>query len=667
MLPAKDRGTSILELSAAAPVENSRLVFRFKTELAPLAQIKFTVYIDNKAVFSTGGMSGWQQKVIPVQKGNHSFRFEVTKTTTSYGQGIKNAVFLDDIALVPEPAAPQELRETFDGDVSIGMPESLWTGNAKIISPDSDDFANSTRFAELSAPLMAGSSFLEALTIAPETDSSLSFRFKTEIASGAAQTFKVYLDNKEMGSWEGLGMMWRLESFPVPAGAHSLRFEVSSKGRSVQGGYNAVFIDDITLIPDTASSLALEPLGSQQTFVGAPVSEKIRFSAATFREDGSVKARSTGTNSAGFVFSVSADDEQGVAEIDSNGVFTAQTEGTFTVTAKKDGYTATSDSITVRDADYLLKPYFYSGTGQTYQGFTRAVNAEKIPQTPFLAVSEPLVRNFEADGFFTLQAAITKPSAKHYAHVSVTKNSPDEKKLSTFYIVHDSFIKRIWLPFGRGEYTITISVLDSVRLTTPPGGLEGDFRGGTFSTDSLTLTVYNTREEQGIDGDGRWMYPSWQCQSDTAIITNLLNDILYRSNAQTEIEKTKAVHDYLVTHLVYDTDSFRNDSRARKMDAISVLQNGTGVCEGYSHLSAALLRAAGIPVRIVNSRAVNHAWNNVYIGGAWKFYDATWDDPVPDRGSYFVDYTYFLLDSLTGGDNRHRGSGNIVIGDVEAW
>jgi transglutaminase/protease-like cytokinesis protein 3 len=367
---------------------------------------------------------------------------------------------------------------------------------------------------------------------------------------------------------------------------------------------------------------------------------------------------------------VSADDENTAAEIDSNGVFTAHTAGTFTITVKKDGFTAASDIITVHNADYLLKPYFYSGTGQIYQGFTRAVTAENIPQTPYIAVSEPSARNFEADGFFTLKAAITKPSAKHYAHIAVTKNVPnatDEKKLSTFYIVHDSFIKRIWLPFGRGEYTITISVLDSVRLTAPAGGLEGDFRGGTYSADSLTLTVYNTREEQGVDGDGRWIYPSWQCQSDAMVITNLLNDILRRTNAQTEIEKTKAVHDYLVTRLVYDTVSFRNDSRARKMDAISVLQNGTGVCEGYSHLSAALLRAAGIPVRIVNSRAVNHAWNNVYIDGAWKFYDATWDDPVPDRGPYFVDYTYFLLDSLTGGDNRHRGSGNIVTGDVEAW
>jgi transglutaminase/protease-like cytokinesis protein 3 len=176
------------------------------------------------------------------------------------------------------------------------------------------------------------------------------------------------------------------------------------------------------------------------------------------------------------------------------------------------------------------------------------------------------------------------------------------------------------------------------------------------------LTVFNTRDEDYVDGDARWIYPSFYVQSDDFLVTNLLNSITFGKTSAAE--KARAVHDYVVSTLVYDEASFRNIARSRKMDAVSVIENGTGVCEGYANLSAALLRAAGVPVRIVANRSISHAWNNVYIDGAWKFYDATWDDPVPDRGPGIIGYTYFLLDSLAGGDNRHHGAGTPLIGDA---
>jgi hypothetical protein len=55
---------------------------------------------------------------------------------------------------------------------------------------------------------------------------------------------------------------------------------------------------------------------------------------------------------------------------------------------------------------------------------------------------------------------------------------------------------------------------------------------------------------------------------------------------------------------------------------------------------------------------MNHAWNNVYEGGKWKFMDVTWDDPSPDQGPqiiYNFHYKYYLLDSLTGLNNDHPG------------
>jgi transglutaminase/protease-like cytokinesis protein 3 len=188
-------------------------------------------------------------------------------------------------------------------------------------------------------------------------------------------------------------------------------------------------------------------------------------------------------------------------------------------------------------------------------------------------------------------------------------------------------------------------------------------RGGSYTEEPLTLTVFNTREEDYPDGDGRWIYPSYYVESDDFRITNLYNSIVYGITDETE--KIKAVHDYIVSTLVYDLASYNNTGRSRRMDAVSVIENGTAVCEGYANLTAALLRTAGIPVKIIANKSIGHAWNNVYSNGKWFFYDATWDDPLPDRGEGVIGYTYFMLDSLTGGDNRHRGAGTAMLGDAD--
>jgi transglutaminase/protease-like cytokinesis protein 3 len=229
-------------------------------------------------------------------------------------------------------------------------------------------------------------------------------------------------------------------------------------------------------------------------------------------------------------------------------------------------------------------------------------------------------------------------------------------------MIKNNFSQRIWLPFGAGEYIIKIYPFDSANITKPPKG-EGVLTSGSYSEEPVVLNVFNKQEEKFVDGDARWIYPSFYAQSDDFIVTNLLNSITFEKT--NEAEKIRAIHDYIVSKLSYDNMSFSNRARSRKMDAVSVIENSTAVCEGYANLSAALIRAAGIPVKIVTARSIKHAWNNVYVNGAWKFYDATWDDPMPDRGPGVIGYTYFMLDSLSGGDNRHRGAGVALMGDAE--
>jgi transglutaminase-like putative cysteine protease len=561
-------------------------------------------------------------------------------------------------------------EEKFNDGFSVDE-SGLWRGNARlsdvqaeIKKADIPHFENDTPFIKLSAAEKGATEFILSEIDVP-VDSVISFRYRTEISAKAGQSFKVYIDGEQKASFEGVNSSWLRETLPLSAGRHSIKFETqNAKGAFVTNGYNAVFLDDVTIVHDAGVELLLFPRGSQDTFVGAEGPYRLRFTTKTLRADGSERDDNKRVS-----FSASG------GTLDDDGIWTPPGEGTFTVSATLGDLKAVSGVITVHPEDHLKRPYTYPGTGKTYQGYTaRRDGAPPIEARDSLRITNPRYAVFEADGFFLLEGSVNKPKSQNYARVAVTKidsggapqggNRQPAKtpKLESWYIVKNNFSQRIWLPFGAGEYRIEIFPFDSVSLTRPPKG-EGALRGGSYSEEPLVLTVFNIRDEDYIDGDARWIYPSFYVQSDNFIVTNLLKSITLGKTG--ESEKARAIHDYIVSTLFYDSASFSNSSRSRKMDAVSVIENGTGVCEGYANLSAALLRTAGIPVKIVAARSIGHAWNNVYIDGAWKFYDATWDDPVPDRGPGVIDYTYFLLDSLSGGDNRHRGAGNPLIGDAE--
>ncbi|MDR0409113.1 MAG: hypothetical protein LBH18_01750 [Spirochaetaceae bacterium] len=546
-------------------------------------------------------------------------------------------------------------RETFDQNFESGEGK-LWHGDAELTDAQTEInkndlkfFENDTKFIKLNAALK-GSSALTLSEIDVPVDSVISFRYKTEIYGRAGQNFKVYLNGEQAASFDGVGVPWLKATLPLPAGKHSVRFETqNARGAVVTRGYNAVYLDDVTIVRDEGVELLLFPRGNQDTFVGAEGLHRIKFTTKTLRSDKSEFAGSTKT-----VFSASG------GEIDSEGFWTPPGEGTFTVSAVSGSLKAVSGIITVHPADYLKKAFTYPGTGQTYSGYIdKNDTASTIEERESLRITNPAHTAFETDGFFLLEGSVNKPRSQNHARVTVTKNGT---KLETWYMIKNNFSQRIWLPFGAGEYTIKIYPFDSAVITRPPKG-EGALISGSYSEEPVTLTVFNKRDEQSVDGDMRWMYPTFNVPSDDFIVSNLLNSITFGET--NDAAKTRLIHDYIVSNLSYDSASFSNRSRARKTDAVSVIESGTSVCEGYAHLSAALLRAAGIPVKIVAARSIRHAWNNVYIDGAWKFYDATWDDPVPDRGPGVVSHTYFMPDSLSGGDNRHRGAGTAMIGDAE--
>ncbi|WP_010302293.1 transglutaminase domain-containing protein [Kurthia senegalensis] len=116
----------------------------------------------------------------------------------------------------------------------------------------------------------------------------------------------------------------------------------------------------------------------------------------------------------------------------------------------------------------------------------------------------------------------------------------------------------------------------------------------------------------------------------------------------TDVEKVKALHDYVVTHTIYASEGLQTS----QYTPYTILAEGKGVCQAYALLTYRLLQEAGIENMYVTGYTdESHAWNLVQLDGRWYHLDTTWDDPVyataylekfPELYST-VSYAYFLL------------------------
>lgn len=123
----------------------------------------------------------------------------------------------------------------------------------------------------------------------------------------------------------------------------------------------------------------------------------------------------------------------------------------------------------------------------------------------------------------------------------------------------------------------------------------------------------------------------------------------------TQLQKIVAIHDYLVLNCSYDTRVETNNAPHDSFTAYGALVNKKAVCQGYAAAFQLIMQKLQIPGIVVQSNAMNHAWNMVRYEGEWYHIDATWDDPVPDQPG--VVQTYALLKSdtaISGGVNQHH-------------
>ncbi len=105
----------------------------------------------------------------------------------------------------------------------------------------------------------------------------------------------------------------------------------------------------------------------------------------------------------------------------------------------------------------------------------------------------------------------------------------------------------------------------------------------------------------------------------------------------TDVEKAKALHDWICTKVEYDSD---NKKANKNHVDYSVFFYDSTVCEGYARAYALLLQEAGFKEDEVYVVANNvHAWNIVKLGKEYFHIDVCHDDEIED--SY--NYSHFML------------------------
>jgi len=101
-----------------------------------------------------------------------------------------------------------------------------------------------------------------------------------------------------------------------------------------------------------------------------------------------------------------------------------------------------------------------------------------------------------------------------------------------------------------------------------------------------------------------------QVQSDHPRIRSLSGELT--QGVATEFDAVQRLISWVVDHVSYVNPPLQ-------YDAVYALESGKGNCQNFSHLSAALLRAAGIPARIVNGITLNRPFDVAWQKGVMTF------------------------------------------------
>lgn len=129
---------------------------------------------------------------------------------------------------------------------------------------------------------------------------------------------------------------------------------------------------------------------------------------------------------------------------------------------------------------------------------------------------------------------------------------------------------------------------------------------------NFSMTYSDIAEEKFIDKEA--------ARIKSEVIKSDMNDV----------EKAKAMHDYLITNMTY---SYAYDTETSVHSAYTLFKEKRGVCSAFALAYSRLLDEVNIDnyyvvgLALVSRGWEGHAWNKLKIDGEWYNADVTWDLP----------------------------------------
>lgn len=252
-----------------------------------------------------------------------------------------------------------------------------------------------------------------------------------------------------------------------------------------------------------------------------------------------------------------------------------------------------------------------------------------------VTLSSPSFGGEETELTYRIQGSIDEdaPFAKETTHLYITTKKDGEEALDVIPVNDFTFDDSFYLRFGPGKYEIVVSV--------PEIKEENSSHFKFFGV--AKFHVENTATEGNPD-----LLPSRGIQSDSPEIIVIANDLT--KDKKTDREIAKAIYEYSAKTISYDVAKLKNDEFAWDDSALKVLDLKTGVCQDYSYLAIALLRASGKEARFVTGHAgsgfnrARHAWVEVKVDGEWLIMDPTWGSGYVDKDKFVAKYTEDYFD-----------------------
>ena len=146
-----------------------------------------------------------------------------------------------------------------------------------------------------------------------------------------------------------------------------------------------------------------------------------------------------------------------------------------------------------------------------------------------------------------------------------------------------------------------------------------------------------------------------------------------------DYDRELAVHDWMLAWGSYDSNTLSSppdfQENPNNDNPYGFLVDGRGICMGYASTFQLFMDLLGIECITVEDTAhggtADHAWNQVYLDGAWYCVDVTWDDPTTGgRVSQRTAHRYFNVTSDFMRDTDHQWEESAVPeadGTVWGW